>query len=218
MPLSNYIAPSAIAKPGVCTSSTRPASPYEGQVIYETDTDKTLVWNGSAWVYLSTSTANPVGLEFITSQTVGSAVSTVSISNCFSSTYANYRIIVDSIDGNVSATSFFIRFDAGGSTNYYSSVYYDFYAGTDTSTLRRNGQPSGGVGVIGTNDNTCLNVDVFCPNLVRRTIWAGTFHGDGYQGWCGGQDASTTQHTGFTLLPNSGTMTGGTIRVYGYRN
>jgi hypothetical protein len=49
MPLSNYLAPSAIAKPGVCTSSTRPASPYEGQFIYETDTDKLLAWNGSAW-------------------------------------------------------------------------------------------------------------------------------------------------------------------------
>jgi ribosomal protein S11 len=34
---------------GVCTSSTRPTAPYEGQVIYETDTDRVLVWNGSAW-------------------------------------------------------------------------------------------------------------------------------------------------------------------------
>jgi hypothetical protein len=50
MPISSFSAPSAIAKPGVCTSSTRPASPYEGQFIYETDTDKTFVWNGSAWV------------------------------------------------------------------------------------------------------------------------------------------------------------------------
>ena len=37
-------------KAGVCTSSTRPASPYEGQMIYETDTDLVLVWSGSAWV------------------------------------------------------------------------------------------------------------------------------------------------------------------------
>ena len=36
-------------RPGVCTSSTRPTAPYEGQTIYETDTDKTLFWNGSAW-------------------------------------------------------------------------------------------------------------------------------------------------------------------------
>ena len=57
MGLSNYLPTSAIAKPGVCTSSTRPASPYDGQVIYETDTDKTLVWNGSAWLEVSSVTA-----------------------------------------------------------------------------------------------------------------------------------------------------------------
>jgi len=37
-------------RPGVCTSTTRPANPFEGQVIYETDTDKTLVYNGSSWL------------------------------------------------------------------------------------------------------------------------------------------------------------------------
>lgn len=36
-------------KSGVCTSTTRPASPYEGQVIYETDTDVVRAWNGSSW-------------------------------------------------------------------------------------------------------------------------------------------------------------------------
>ena len=34
---------------GVCTSSTRPANPYEGQVIYETDTNNLRFWSGSAW-------------------------------------------------------------------------------------------------------------------------------------------------------------------------
>lgn len=32
-----------------CTSSTRPASPDEGMTIYETDTDRVLVWDASAW-------------------------------------------------------------------------------------------------------------------------------------------------------------------------
>lgn len=34
----------------VVTSSTRPASPGEGQCIYETDTDKFLIYNGAAWI------------------------------------------------------------------------------------------------------------------------------------------------------------------------
>jgi hypothetical protein len=49
MPLSSVVGAQSIMKPGVCTSSTRPASPYDGQMIYETDTEKTLVYNGSAW-------------------------------------------------------------------------------------------------------------------------------------------------------------------------
>ena len=48
-------------RPGVCTSGTRPTAPYEGQVIYETDTDKTLVWNGSAWLFLSTPQSSEIG-------------------------------------------------------------------------------------------------------------------------------------------------------------
>ena len=33
----------------VCTSTTRPASPFEGQRIYETDTNRELLYDGSAW-------------------------------------------------------------------------------------------------------------------------------------------------------------------------
>ena len=46
-------------RPGVCTSTTRPTAPYEGQHIYETDTDIEYVWNGSAWVVNYVSAASP---------------------------------------------------------------------------------------------------------------------------------------------------------------
>lgn len=36
-------------RPGVCTSSTRPTAPYEGQMIYTTDLDTLEIWNGTAW-------------------------------------------------------------------------------------------------------------------------------------------------------------------------
>jgi len=42
-------------RPGVCTSSTRPTSPYTGQIIYETDTGYLRVWDGANWDYLSKS-------------------------------------------------------------------------------------------------------------------------------------------------------------------
>lgn len=33
-----------------CTSGTRPSSPNDGMTIYETDTDRVLVYNGSTWI------------------------------------------------------------------------------------------------------------------------------------------------------------------------
>lgn len=47
----------------ICTSSTRPASPTEGHLIYETDTNIMLVYNSSAWVCLT-----PQGATVATSQ------------------------------------------------------------------------------------------------------------------------------------------------------
>ena len=55
-------------RPGVCLSTTRPTAPYEGQMIYETDTDKTLFWNGSAWVNI-----NSVSPDFTGTPTASTA-------------------------------------------------------------------------------------------------------------------------------------------------
>jgi len=50
MGISQQIGASSLIKPGVIDSSAaRPASPYEGQVIFQKDTDAVLVWNGTAW-------------------------------------------------------------------------------------------------------------------------------------------------------------------------
>jgi hypothetical protein len=74
MPLSSVVGAQSIVKPGVCTSSTRPASPFEGQMIYETDTDKVLVYNGSAW-YANWNTAWGK-VAYVSSSTAQSSVST----------------------------------------------------------------------------------------------------------------------------------------------
>lgn len=42
---------------GVCTSTNRPAPPYTGQLIFETDTTAVMVYSGGAWVELSRSGA-----------------------------------------------------------------------------------------------------------------------------------------------------------------
>jgi len=76
----------------ICTSTTRPASPFEGQQIYETDTDKLLIYNGSAWYppwnmpwgsqsawSISTTTSTTFGAaQDVTGMTTGSAFTGVS--------------------------------------------------------------------------------------------------------------------------------------------
>lgn len=40
-------------RPGVCTSTNRPTTPYDGMMIYETDTNLVRIWNGTAWKTLA---------------------------------------------------------------------------------------------------------------------------------------------------------------------
>ena len=72
MPISNL---SNGLRTGVCTSTNRPTTPYEGQVIYETDTDLTLVYNGSVWSLpksvFTTETARDAALTGVTAPVQG---------------------------------------------------------------------------------------------------------------------------------------------------
>lgn len=75
MPLSSVLGAQSLVRPGVCTSSTRPASPFEGQTIYETDTDLVKSYNGTSWVTIgpTTSGVSAVGYaQVLTLQTTSS--------------------------------------------------------------------------------------------------------------------------------------------------
>ena len=61
MGLSNSL-PNSILQPGVCTSTTRPASPYEGQAVFETDTNHVNIWSGTEWVRTG-ATGTPIQLN-----------------------------------------------------------------------------------------------------------------------------------------------------------
>lgn len=55
MGITQQIGASSLIKPGVIdNTAARPASPFEGQVIYQKDTDQLLVWNSTAWVIPNT--------------------------------------------------------------------------------------------------------------------------------------------------------------------
>jgi hypothetical protein len=67
------------------------------------------------------------------------------------------------------------------------------------------------------------NIELLGPNLAKNTFYASRYlesntSGSTSSGTGNGFISNTTQYTDFTLIPATGTITGGTIRVYGYKN
>jgi len=232
MGISNTIPPSRLIQPGVCTSSTRPSSPFEGQAIFETDTDRMYIWNGTAWVIPNAPAQNPTGLELVTTATcssggtasggvitIGSAVSSVVIANAFSATYDDYYV---KIQGGTCSTNVNLRLVLGSTaTGYYGSLIYASYAaGTIASGFDNNATNFTYCGVGSTTKNQGI-FDIHSPFLAEETSFymrnADVITG-GNAGTYNGFLNNTTSYTGFTISPASGTLTGGTIRIYGYRN
>ena len=53
----------------IVTSATRPASPWAGQIIYETDTESSFVWTGSAWIIVVPEALPSTTIEETTTRT-----------------------------------------------------------------------------------------------------------------------------------------------------
>lgn len=207
-------------RPGVCTSTTRPTAPYNGQVIYETDTKQTLVYNGSTWVML-TDADTPPGLELIKTVTVGSGVTSVSVSSVFSSSYSTYLVTCTGMTSNVSGYGLKMKLNNSTGSTYHMSMFYMVMGSTGTFAPAADNATSEGIfcGFSAPNYATSFNMTVFNPfaSLYTTTTFASS--GQDYMAQGSGVDKNAVSHTGFTLNSyNGATMTEGVIRVYGYRN
>jgi hypothetical protein len=146
--------------------------------------------------------------------TVGSGVSSVAVNGVFNSNYDNYRISINNI---VASTGGDLRFQLGTTaTGYYGVYNYQVYTGTSSVFYQNNTANSyiGGLGTIAGEQSIIF--DIFNPNKATRSVWHGQAYGNGYYFNWGYQIADTTQYTSFTISPGTGTLTGGSISVYGY--
>jgi hypothetical protein len=185
----------------------------EGQFAYIEATNTTQYYDGSAW--------QPVGvtpaLVLVKTQTIGSAVSSVQITDAFNSTYDNYRVVVSDVDYSTGGQTTKMTFGATA-TGYYGSWYYDNYDGAGTGTLRSNNAAFFYACQSDTENGGNFAMDIFSPNLAKRTTVSGQGYGGATSFWFSAAVFNTTQYTAFTLTTGGGTMTGGTVRVYGYQN
>ena len=167
----------------------------------------------------ATPAASASGLTLVKSQTIGSAVSSVTVTDAFSSTYDNY--IVTFSGGSATASGGF-KFQLGSTTSgYYTFLLYGSYSGATVNGYNQSNTTfAGDFGYTSANGHTGV-VNIQSPNLAARTSWNMAFAAldtTYYAGWVNGFVNNTTQYTAFTLTTGSGTITGGTIRVYGYQN
>jgi hypothetical protein len=192
-------------------------SPQEGQFAYLKDTNVTTYYTGSAWTNLVPASSS--GLTLITNQTL-SAVSSVSINDCFSATYRSYKIVLNA-NFSSGGQAINLRFRTGGTDNsnssYNSILFYSLFNGTGNSY--QGGVVSGNTSTLGysatASTRTGLAFEVFEPFATEYTNFFMENNTNTLTERGGGFFANTTSFDGFTLTPGGGTMTG-SLQVYGY--
>jgi hypothetical protein len=165
---------------------------------------------------LNDSFAAVAGLTLISKTTIGSAVSSVNVTSAFSSTYDNYKITLVGGTGSVSDELIALKMGAT-TTGYYAGYSGANYTATASIVANNNTAAWLRAGGIDT-DGLHMDIDLLGPNLAKQTFIMGWHVFDGSARAFAGFLAGTTQYTDFTLTPSNGTLTGGEIRVYGYRN
>lgn len=170
---------------------------------------------------LTAQAMNEVGLWLVKTQTIGTAVSTVTVTSAFSADYENYLI---TINGGVGSTTGVLRLRLGSVATGYR--YWGIYGSWNSSASAGNN----GNGVtwwadVGgyTTANINMRVELFGPNLAKTTQMLSQYalpldSGAGYYQTMGGTLDDANAQTAFTLTTSAGTLTGGTVRVYGFRN
>ena len=186
----------------------------EGQFAYLEDSNTTQYYDGSAWQAVATAP----GLTLVSATTIGTTVSSVTVTGAFSSTYDVYQI---TLSGGVASASGNIHFKLDAASNYYwSAMYLNYNTGSFNGDAAQNSTQFS-YGFFGNDNNLSGTMIVTNPNLAKRTSFTsasgGAVAGYSFQ-VAGGFQNANTQHTDFTIAPASGTLTGGTIRVYGFKN
>jgi hypothetical protein len=165
---------------------------------------------------LTAAAMDSVAMWLVKTQTVGAGVSSVTVTDAFSADFDVYRILLTGGTGTANAN---IVFQLGATVSgYYGSYVHTAWnntvigQGTTTATSWvRAGRGST------TTDNNYMSCDVQNPFKATNTRFFSNFVSAFDGGMFVGLMPNTTSYTDFTLIPATGTLTGGVIHVYGYR-
>ena len=158
------------------------------------------------------------GLVYVTSATIGTAVASVTVSNCFTSAYNGYFVTIHGGTSSVADENLTLQLTVGGTastTGYYGSALYGVYGSvfqTQFPSNATNMQYAGGL-----DGRAIMQLQIFNPAVATSTTMFGPFIRQILSGTVSFIHRVNTAYDGFKIAPGSGTLTGGTITVYGYR-
>jgi hypothetical protein len=200
-------------------------------MIYETDTNRVLVYDNSAWVMIA-DTDTPPGMQLVGSFTANGTSSTLTCDNIFTTEFENYQVVARLNSTSQNNGCFFQYIDSSGSlvtAGYYSQTYLqDFASSGSTSFTTQYTNVAAYVGYLPNSGGGAsmlgVNMTIYSP-LLSTVATAVSGQNSGIRSgvaFLGGQilsqSTNTTSHRGIRFGNDSTTNLTGTVRVYGLRN
>jgi hypothetical protein len=170
---------------------------------------------------LTAAAMDSIGLWLVKTQTVSSspAVSSVTVTDAFSADYDNYRITYTGGTQSISADLNLVL--GASSTGYYGVLIFGATTspGAPSMALNNNATRFDWVGGGSAGQTSHASFDLLGPFLSGWTkVRNGGYENGVNIGTQQGTHQVASSFSAFTLGIVGGTLTGGTIRVYGYRN
>jgi hypothetical protein len=190
-----------------------------GEVLTASDTNTYL--NNSGLVLITSgitvsSTGGTAATVANGTVTVGTSNTAVTVSGAFSSTYDNYRIIYSG--GTMSSQQRFQMTLGASATGYYEGLTFVTYATSAQGAAATNNGTTWQYIAGGNTSSAGFIVDLQNPFLAQYTQMNSFGSLQTNQAtWNQGIHAVATSYSAFTVTPISSSISGGTIRVYGYR-
>ena len=160
---------------------------------------------------------NNGGLVYITQATLGSG--TLSINNCFTSTYANYRIVMSNIK-TATAGAVVINLRKSGAdsgVSYYYGGLYRLFAGGGGDSTGNNINYWLSVSA----DNTAgssASLDIYNPQVSGYTHYIVQSANLDAGQFVSGVHKVSDSYDGISFIPYGVSGSSGKITIYGYRN
>jgi len=167
---------------------------------------------------LTAAAMDSIGLWLVKSQTVGSNVASVVVSDCFSADYQNYKIVITGLDQANNDRELRFQLNNQTGTVYRFSFSVGTHGGATFTNTGDQNVVSWAIGYSGSEDDVFSSIEIAYPFVSdRRTIFTAFTTTSNWRVWAGGATTAAASNTGFTIS-SSQNITGGNIRVYGIRN